>query len=352
MAISLKGGSIYFLRERDYLSGEISPYVKIGLVRDNKPTEERIAEHQTGNPRQILDYETLGSPFVEYLETQLHYRFASRWISGEWFLLDQEGLRSAVSEAESLISEFRLQEETIVHSMELSKKSSTAAEREPNEKERSTWEELCKIKLRKDELEARKIILKSKLSSKLSSASSIEGVISVISNAPGPSFDVKLLADAHPEIYQTYLNLEKTALSGSFSIRGKKQLKDENPSLYEATSDATKQAKQLRLQASKDSIERDNEIEKLHAEYIDIQRDLYINDWEYQTLEAQLKVSVDETEGLIGLCGWKRTMQTKTVFNQSLFKSERADLYEEFLVTRKPTVAVSINTWRPYHFET
>ena len=203
MAISLKEGSIYFLRERDYLSGEISPYVKIGLVRDNKPTEERIAEHQTGNPRQIIDYETLGSPFVEYLETQLHYRFASRRISGEWFLLDQEGLRSAVSEAEFLISEFRQQEETIVHSMELSKKSSTAAEREPNEKERSTWEELCKIKLRKDELEARKIILKSKLSSKLSSASSIEGVISVISNAPGPSFDVKLLAEAHPEIYQT-----------------------------------------------------------------------------------------------------------------------------------------------------
>ena len=78
--------------------------MKIGLVRDNKPTEERIAEHQTGNPRQILDYETLESPFVEYLETQLHY-FASRWISGEWFLLDQEGLRS-VSEAESLICEF------------------------------------------------------------------------------------------------------------------------------------------------------------------------------------------------------------------------------------------------------
>ena len=96
MAISLKSGSIYFLRERDYLSGETSPCVKIGLVRGNKPTEDRIAEHQTGNPRQILDYKTLESPFVEYLETQLHYRCAHRWISGEWFLLDQEELRSAI----------------------------------------------------------------------------------------------------------------------------------------------------------------------------------------------------------------------------------------------------------------
>jgi len=351
MAISLKGGSVYFLRERDYLSGEISPYVKIGLVRDNKPTEDRIAEHQTGNPRQILDYKTLESPFVEYLETQLHYRFAHRWISGEWFLLDPEELRSAICEAESLISEFRQEEESIAYSIALSKKVSKSAEREPNEKEKSTWEELCKIKLRKDELEARKAILKSELTNKLKSARRVDGVVSVISKTPAPSFNVKLFAEIHPEIYQTYSNLEKITLSGSFSIRGKKQLKTENPSLYEAKNAARKQENQPGLGALGDSIERNDEIEELHAEYIDIQRDLYINDWKYQVLEAQLKVAVDETEGLVGLCGWKRTMQTKTVFNQGLFKSERADLYEEFLEARQPTVVVSINSWRPYHFK-
>ena len=350
MTISLKGGNIYFLRERDYLSGEVSPYVKIGLVRDNKPTEDRIAEHQTGNPRQILDYKTLESPFVEYLETQLHYRFAHRWISGEWFLLDPEELRSAICEAESLISEFRKQEESIAYSIELSKKISKSAEREPNEQEKSTWEELCKIKLRKDELEASKTILKAQLSSKLNSASSIDGILSVISKTPPPSFNVKLFEEIHPEIYQTYCNLNKTTLSGPFSIRGKKQLKTENPSLYGAKDAAREQAKQLELDALGDSVERNNEIEALHAEYIDIQRDLYINDWKYQSLEAQLKVAVDQTEGLIGLCGWKRIMQTKTVFNLNQFKSERADLYKEFMTTRQPTIAVSINTWRPYQF--
>ncbi len=350
MAISLKGGRIYFLRERDYLSGEISPYVKIGLVRNNKSTEDRIAEHQTGNPRQILDYKTLLSPFVEYLETQLHYRFAHRWISGEWFLLDPEELGSAIGEAESLISEFRQQEESIAYSMELSKRISNSAEREANEQEKSTWEALCKIKLRKDELEARKAILKSQLCSKLNSASRVDGVVSVISKTPAPSFNVKLLAEMNPEIYQTYCNLEKTTLSGSFSIRGKKQLKNENPSLYEAKNAARKELSQPKLDVSKASVERDSEIEALHAEYIDIQRALYINDWRYQTLEAQLKVAVDQAEGLIGLCGWKRTMQTKTVFNINQFKSERADLYKEFVTTGQPTIAVSINTWRPYQF--
>ena len=350
MAISLKGGRIYFLRERDYLSGEISPYVKIGLVRNNKSTEDRIAEHQTGNPRQILDYKTLLSPFVEYLETQLHYRFAHRWISGEWFLLDPEELGSAIGEAESLISEFRRQEESIAYSMELSKKVSNSAEREPNEQEKSAWEELCKIKLRKDELEARKAILKSQLISKLNSASRIEGVVSVISKTPAPSFNVKLFEEMNPEIYRTYCNLEKATLSGSFSIRGKKQLKTENPSLYEARNAARKEVNQPKLDVSEASVERNSEIEALHADYIDIQRALYINDWRYQTLEAQLKVAIDLTEGLIGLCGWKRTMQTKTVFNINQFKSERADLYKEFITTGQPTIAVSINTWRPYQF--
>lgn len=48
--IKLTKGQLYFLREKDYLTGEISRYVKIGLVRNQKETEERISEHQTGKP--------------------------------------------------------------------------------------------------------------------------------------------------------------------------------------------------------------------------------------------------------------------------------------------------------------
>lgn len=40
--IPLVPDSIYFLQERDYLSGELFDHVNIGLVRNEKLTAERI----------------------------------------------------------------------------------------------------------------------------------------------------------------------------------------------------------------------------------------------------------------------------------------------------------------------
>lgn len=44
-----RGGEIYFIRERDYITGAVSPYVKIGLTRDDRVSAARQGDHQTGN---------------------------------------------------------------------------------------------------------------------------------------------------------------------------------------------------------------------------------------------------------------------------------------------------------------
>ena len=49
--VSTRKGEVYFIRERDVVSGEISPNVKIGLTRDDRLSTERNGEHNTGNPR-------------------------------------------------------------------------------------------------------------------------------------------------------------------------------------------------------------------------------------------------------------------------------------------------------------
>jgi len=98
-------GHIYFLKERDYLTGAVSPYVKIGLVRDTKETATRIKEHQTGNPREIIDYTTLPMRFVEHAETLLHYAFGEQWITGEWFQLDETQLQEAIQYCQKLAEE-------------------------------------------------------------------------------------------------------------------------------------------------------------------------------------------------------------------------------------------------------
>ena len=351
MAISTKSGSIYFLRERDYLSGEISPYVKIGLVRDEKATEYRIAEHQTGNPRQIVDFKTLKSPFVEYLETQLHYRYAHYWVAGEWFVLDEERLGTVVSEAKSLIKQFKRHRGSILESQKLSKVESIYPERKVGKNERAWAVKLRRVKLRKDVLEAQRVIVSSQLRSVLGSAGSIDGVASVVKKEGGISFDKTAFETVHPFIYKKYLNIEKMELSGSFTLRSKMQLRHEEPKLYEAMHSAKEEVGKLRHKISSKTIRRSADIENLHTEYLEVQRQIYITDWEYHKLEAALKNAVGLSKGLEGLCGWNRTIQTKIEFNQKQFKEERPRLYEKFQLNKPITLAISINPCRPYAFK-
>lgn len=160
-AIKLKRGNVYFLRERDYITGEVSPYVKIGLVREDRDAAARFAEHQTGNPREILDYKTMESPFVEHLETQLHYRFADKWITGEWFKLDENILAEAVTEAEKIIREQYEFEPAIHKSYELAKTECSEEERKPSDEEKGLWEKLIEKKLQMDSAAAEKAIIES-----------------------------------------------------------------------------------------------------------------------------------------------------------------------------------------------
>ena len=43
-------GEIYFIHTIDQASGDSHGYYKIGIVRNERDSEQRIKEHQTGNP--------------------------------------------------------------------------------------------------------------------------------------------------------------------------------------------------------------------------------------------------------------------------------------------------------------
>ena len=65
-------GQLYINRDRDYFSGELGDYVKIGIVKEHETrgSEERRGEHQTGNPREVVIIREFKSRMVEHLETQ------------------------------------------------------------------------------------------------------------------------------------------------------------------------------------------------------------------------------------------------------------------------------------------
>jgi hypothetical protein len=92
-------GTLYVMRERDYLSGQELEYYKIGIVRGAKDVDDRLKDHLTGNPRDIFTVREFTSLAVQKLETLLHNLYAANRVhSGEWFTFNR-------SEAEDLLQE-------------------------------------------------------------------------------------------------------------------------------------------------------------------------------------------------------------------------------------------------------
>jgi len=60
-------GTLYIMREQDYLSGDLFDYYKIGIVRGEKDVKKREAEHSTANPRKISAIIEIQSPEVQKL---------------------------------------------------------------------------------------------------------------------------------------------------------------------------------------------------------------------------------------------------------------------------------------------
>jgi hypothetical protein len=91
-----RGGEIYFIGERDLIEGQKTSYVKIGLTRDDRASEERQSDHQTGNPRELFLHHAEKVVMVQTVEKALHWHYAERRVAGEWFFLEEHRLAASI----------------------------------------------------------------------------------------------------------------------------------------------------------------------------------------------------------------------------------------------------------------
>jgi hypothetical protein len=102
----LTSGDLYFIRETDVLSDELSPYTKIGIVKLDRGSSKRKKEHQTGNPRNLVLAHVVTTDCVGSAEKYLHWRYVGLGVRGEWFKFNNQQLGEAVSYAESIRDNF------------------------------------------------------------------------------------------------------------------------------------------------------------------------------------------------------------------------------------------------------
>lgn len=107
--ISLDPGTIYFIGERDLISGEETPYVKIGLTKLDRTGEEREEDLKTGNPRELFVKHEEYVPLVHSVERALRYEFRLQNVLLEWHVFHSDSpkkLSAAIALCKNLGREF------------------------------------------------------------------------------------------------------------------------------------------------------------------------------------------------------------------------------------------------------
>ena len=330
--MNLNQGDLYFIGERDVLTGTVSPYYKIGLVKESRDgdSEDRLSEHQTGNPRSLFVHHAVTAPAVSDLEATMHDLHATARILGEWFEFGDEGLPDAIAVAESLAAEQRENLAAFQAAVDLKGTYSSGLVREPSDDDRHWYAAAVTSKVTAKAVAG----LLGRSSKVLRQAHKdrhdVTRFVSVITKAPKSKFDKAAFKRAHPEIHDSFL-VEKTAFRPRFDLKVPKEV-EEAVGLDDAVAAATEEFAATITRAEGDV----DQLEALHMGHLGILRFQARAGWDHEIAVANLKMLCGDADGVSGLLSWKRADSTTQVFDASAFGEQHPDLLAEFTVEEQP----------------
>ena len=340
-------GEIYFLGEIDLETKYRTNYVKIGRVGPGRSTEDRIKEHQTGNPRKIKDLKVIKAPREKDLETLLLHVFRKKCVGGEWFKFTAEDLEKAINFADEEAKElFELQDVV------------------------SKVRELGKIESRKEELPADKYsrdlacrfhFLKQRVKTITAALDDIRKEIYAIEGKKGelkeedkitemrvadpePSFKKKDLESDAPDLYLQFCEIEKEVVAKPLSISKsiKNAVKDDERFFEEWPEESVQIEKLIRITSELISgkSESDEVLENLKINRDELEKFQGIYKHRAENCEWRLKHRCGSASGIREVCTWKRVSKEKKVFNEMKFKERHPKIYEGYIRPSPPKESV------------
>jgi len=345
--MKLTAGEIYFIGERDLKTNQESDYVKIGIVREGakgpRTSEERLDEHQTGNPRQLFLHEVIETPAVEELETRLHRIFAPKGVSGEWFQFTKEDLATAIQQAKKLRDEAVTNLDALSKAEELKTVPSNGIIA-PATDEAKKWQSayiaadviIKEAKRLKDEFEV--LILES-----VEDEEDISHIVTTQTRAGATYFDEERFIAENLELAKKFM-ITKTSWSQRFTVKSPKASKpalfDIDPTVFELFDDF---GRMLEI-----SPESDEDREVLHTKFLDVVSVESKAIWDKQIAEAQLKDLCSVADGIDGVCGWPRAGKERQELDVGGLMMKEAKIYRTYLTSKDSTRAIIVDVKKGY----
>jgi len=326
-------GEIYFIREVDYLTGQKTPFVKIGLVRysDKRDSWGRLYEHQTGNPRklELKPSHILSTQAVDLVEARLHKAFAQARVSGEWFeFTSDSALEEAVRKAKDLVQDVDSFLPKLQEAEELKWKESNKIMLSTTDEYAEFAQQLVVAKRQISICED----LESKIGQLIITAQSEGRDVSKYSEVKVkpfiPSFRDEDFQAEHPDLWSKYQATEKSWYQ-RFTPKLKLSSDDDLGHEFNVTI--------KKLAEIVESVSSSQNLGLLVDPNLELTNLRGLAEWIQTVSQTSLKLAIGEHEGIDGLCTWTRKESVSTKFDSKHFEAEHPELYREFLTTGSST---------------
>ena len=344
-------GELYFLSEIDPETQNFTKYVKIGIVKNDRSTESRIDEHQTGNPREIRDLKVILSPRVQKLETLLHGVFERQCVGGEWFEFREETLTEAINFAIEQAAELYGLEEIVSEVENFAKTESMEEELPSNESVRDLARRFHFLHQNEKKLKAaigdvnKKIadVEDDKIGKDLLSAD--ERLTERKTIFRKPSFKKADFKSQELDLYLSFCEFSTEVKQKALSIN--KDIKNdagESASFFPEWNQEYDEILKLIVETSEliDSSSSDDVLENLMVNRCELMKFQSLYGFRKTNFEYRLKHACGLASGIKGVCTWKRSLEEKEVFDETKFKEEHPDKHAEYTKTGESHQRISV----------
>jgi len=362
MVSKVDPGQVYFITYIDHVSPKSSHgYYKIGIVRNERETAERIKEHQTGNPHRLVSHYVIETDAPMLIERLLHAKYGNRRVSTEWFKFKNDAERdAAIQEGERLkkVYDSKLQTLQTWYGATPTKGilTLTAKDLKNAEKIRDEAYELDK------EMNQMYFLMK-KVEHELIALSDIheygiQGVTEAKITKPSTGFHFTTWKKTAPPA-----NVKKCMKPGGVDNnleflypknKGKKGTEAYWKNLHSKESKAEGVAKTALPRHppaafTKTSVKRSKKAEKLHEEYCDYFAKHKLAQSLLEGKKIQAMILCMDHEGIDSICTWRRKQKNEEA-NESLMKQHfPADLQnKKYFHTKNAKSSVKVYPFRPY----
>ena len=329
-------GEIYFVREQE--ANGFSPYTKIGLIKytEDRDSQSRIGEHQTGNPRPLIVFRFVPTFCVTAAETYMHRKYASHRFHGEWFQLSESQILEAFDFCQSLAKRFE-REKGVLDTAKKSKDEVSNGETIGTSEEAQKWlNEYWRARFVIDRCDSITTVYHRTILDADEQGEDVSGTAAIQKRAPRAVFDEKGFKAKYQDLWTQHL-IEKESIAAPRFIAVK--ISEDSLPVDDFQAEfhvlASKMEEALSPEGGKSQTLFD--VHEVYLNLLSFEKQAQVD---MDIAEAHLKVLCAENDGIEGVCKWTRKSTVKKTLDKTALKSNHPKEYEEFESRGKAVTAV------------